>query len=69
MIGDLNFTLVRHLGDVWAVRAGYNLLWLTNAAVAANQWDFSDTAASGTGLVDSSTVFLHGASVGLEARW
>jgi hypothetical protein len=69
MIGDLNFTLVRHFGDVWAVRAGYNLLWLTNAAVAANQWDFSDTAASGTGLVDSSTVFLHGASVGLEARW
>ena len=69
MIGDLNFTLVRNLGDVWAVRAGYNLLWLTNAAQAANQWDFSDTQASGTGVVDGSTVFLHGASVGLEARW
>jgi hypothetical protein len=69
MIGDLNFTLVRRLGDVWALRAGYNLLWLTGAALGPNQWDFSDTPTSGTRVVDGSTVFLHGANAGLEARW
>jgi hypothetical protein len=69
MISDLNFTLVRNLGDVWAVRLGYNLLWLTNAAQAANQWNLGPAAGIRTGVVDGSAVFLHGATAGLEARW
>ncbi|MFM9058464.1 MAG: hypothetical protein ACKOSQ_05005 [Planctomycetaceae bacterium] len=69
MIGDLNATIVRRLGDHWGVRAGYTLLWLTGVAPAASQWDFTnDSVTSGTGVAKD-TVFLHGASLGLEASW
>lgn len=69
MIGDLTFSLARRLNDTWGLRAGYNLIWLTGVALAANQWDFTTTDSSGTGLVGDSTLFLHGASLGIEARW
>lgn len=68
MIGDLNAVVVRRIGDHWGVRAGYTLLWLEGVAPAANQWDFTDTPSSGTRLVPGS-VFLHGATFGLEAAW
>lgn len=69
MIGDLNASVVRRLGDHWGLRAGYQLLWLAGAAPAASQWDFTnDPATSGTGVAKD-TVFLHGASLGLEAAW
>lgn len=68
-IGNLNASLVYRLTNVWGLRCGYNMLWLTNAALAPSQWDFSDNAASGTGINDNGTVFLHGANLGLEARW
>ncbi len=68
MIGDLNASVVRRIGDRWGIRAGYTLLWLADVAPAANQWDFSDTPTSGTQLRTGS-VFLHGATLGLEAAW
>jgi len=68
MIGDLSATLVRRLGDHWGLRAGYTLLWFTGVAPAADQWDFTDTPTSGTG-VQLGTVFLHGATLGVEASW
>jgi hypothetical protein len=68
MIGDLNAAVVRRFGDHWGLRAGYTVLWFTGVAPAANQWDFSDTPTSGTG-VNTGTVFLHGATLGLEATW
>jgi len=68
MIGDLNATIVRRIGDHWGIRAGYTLLWLADVAPAANQWDFTDTPTSGTQL-RTGTVFLHGATLGLEAAW
>lgn len=68
MIGDLNASVVRRLGDHWGLRAGYTLLWLSGVAQAAEQWDFTDTPTSGTGIVPG-TLFLHGATLGLEASW
>lgn len=68
-LGNLNATLVYRITDVWGLRAGYNVMWLTNAALAPTQWDFTDTRTSGTGINDNGTVFLHGANLGLEARW
>lgn len=68
MIGDLSTTLVRRFGDHWGVRAGYTLLWFSGVAPAAEQWDFSNTTTSGSGIVPG-TVFLHGATLGLEAAW
>lgn len=68
MIGDLNASVVRRLGDTWGLRAGYTLLWLSGVAPAAAQWDFTNATTSGTRIVPG-TVFLHGASLGLEAAW
>lgn len=69
MIGDINFTVIRRLNETWGLRAGYNLIWLQGVALAADQWDFTNTAASGTRLVGDGGIFLHGANLGLEARW
>ena len=68
-IGNLNASLIYRLTDMWGVRCGYNMIWLTNAALAPSQWDFSDTSTSGSRINDNGTVFLHGANLGLEARW
>lgn len=68
-LGDLNYTVSRRLSDMWWLRLGYNMIWLSGVALAPDQWDFTNTAASGTTLVGGGGVFLHGANLGLEARW
>ena len=68
-IGSLNATLIYRLTVVWGVRAGYNMYWLTDAAFAPTQWDFSTASNAGTTINDNGTLFLHGASLGVEARW
>lgn len=68
-IGDLNFTAMYRLTDTWGLRAGYNLLWLSGVALAPNQFDFSTPPVGGTNLIGGSSLFLHGANLGLEARW
>jgi len=68
-IFDWNVTLVRHLDDVWSVRAGYTMLWLTGVALAPDQFDFSTSTLAGTTVVGDKTVWLQGATVGLEGRW
>lgn len=68
MIGDLSATVVRRFGDHWGLRAGYTLLWFPGVAPAAEQWDFTNVTTSGSRLVPG-TVFLHGATLGVEAAW
>ena len=68
-VGDLNCSLVRRVTDDVSIRVGYNLIWLSGVAPAPDQFDFSTTAASGTGLDPGGNVFLHGANFGLERRW
>lgn len=68
-IGSLNATLIYRLTEVWGLRAGYNFYWLTNAAFAPTQWDFSTATTAGTGINNNGTLFLHGANLGVEARW
>ena len=68
-IGDMNFTATYRLTDTWGLRAGYNLLWLSGVALAPNQFDFGTSPVGGTNLVGGGSLFLHGANLGLEARW
>jgi hypothetical protein len=68
-IGNLNATLIYKITDVWGLRAGYNLMWLTNATLAPAQFDFNTGAGAGTGINDNGGIFLHGANLGVEARW
>jgi len=68
-IGAINGTVIYRLTEVWGLRAGYNFYWLTNAALAPNQWDFATNTGAGTGINDNGGLFLQGANLGVEARW
>lgn len=68
-LSTMNLTMAYRFNDVWGLRLGYNLAWLSGVALAPNQFDFTDTHLSGTGVRGAGGVFLHGANVGLEARW
>lgn len=68
-VGELNVTGIYRLTDVWSVRAGYNLLWIAGVALAPDQLDFTYLPTSGSQIRSDGTVFLHGVSSGLEARW
>jgi hypothetical protein len=64
---------VYQLNSNWALRAGYQLLWLDGVALAVDQ--IPNTGNLGVlGVVapatlDQSDVFYHGGSVGLEYAW
>ncbi len=68
-LSSMNITAVRSLGEHWSLRAGYNLAWLSGLALAPNQFDFTDTTLSGTGINGAGSMFLFGASLGLERTW
>jgi hypothetical protein len=68
-IGSINGTVIYRLTEVWGLRAGYNFYWLTNSALAPNQWDFATNTGAGTGINDNGGLFLQGANLGVEARW
>jgi hypothetical protein len=66
-IGDLNFSAGLHVNDIWSIRAGYNLLWITDVALAPRQ--VLTSIMFPTPFDPDNRVFLHGANVGLEAVW
>ena len=66
---NMNLSAIYRFTDVWGLRIGYNLAWISGVALAPNQWDFTDTTTSGTGVRGAGGLFLHGANLGLEARW
>lgn len=68
-IGDISTTLTYRIDETWGIRVGYNLIWLSGVALAQNQYDFGGAATNGSGLTGGAGVFLHGATLGLEARW
>jgi len=68
-IGQLNGTLIYRITDVWGLRLGYNLIWLTDATLAPSQWDFSTLTGAGSRLNNNGDIFLHGVNLGVEARW
>ena len=71
MVADMNLSAIYRINDVWGLRVGYNLVWLTGVALAPDQWNFSTSQAAGVGSSVSGTgsMFLSGGSLGLEARW
>jgi len=68
-LSSMNVTAVRSFGEHWSLRVGYNLAWLSGLALAPNQFDFTDTASSGTGINGAGSLFLFGANLGLERTW
>jgi hypothetical protein len=66
-VGDLNFVGIYELNDRWALRAGYQLLWLAGVAVAAEQ--AADSFQSTATVSTSGNAFFHGALAGVERSW
>jgi len=66
-VADLGLLLRWELSRVWSVQGGYNLLWIEGLALSRDQLDF--TLPGGMGVDNGGGAFLHGASVGLAARW
>jgi hypothetical protein len=71
MVADMNLSAIYRIDDVWGLRVGYNLIWLTGVALAPDQWNFttSQAAGVGSGVNGTGSMFLSGGSLGLEARW
>ena len=71
MIADANLSGVYRIDRVWGVRFGYNLVWLTGVALAADQfnWTASTDPATTLGIDNTGSMLLSGANAGLEARW
>jgi len=68
-IGDMSASVIYKLSDTWGLRAGYNLLWISGVALAPDQFTFAAIPAGSTAISANSTAFLHGANLGVEARW
>jgi hypothetical protein len=68
-VGDLNLSGTYRLNGTWSVVGGYFLLYAAGVALAPDQLDFTNTAASGTRITTRGDLFLHGANVGLLAGW
>ena len=68
-VGEVNLTAIFHIDTVWGIRGGYNAMWIEGVALAPDQLDFTNTPASGTGILTEGGVFLHGVNFGLEARY
>lgn len=68
-VGELGLNGTCQLTKAFYARVGYTLLWVEGLARAMDQLDFTDTPQSGTALVFGNGAFMHGVSVGLEARW
>lgn len=68
-VSELAAQVVVPLGSVFSVTGGYRVLFLNQMAVAPGQFDFTDNADSGTHVNSTSNIVLHGANLGLTAKW
>jgi hypothetical protein len=68
-VGDLNFTGGFRISPIWSARAGYNLLWINNIALAPDRIAFDNYTAESFPVYMERTVFMQGVNVGLEAMW
>lgn len=66
-VGDLNFTAACPITRHSRLRAGYNLMYMSGIALAANQPSFF--ANGPRNVRQDSDVFLHGFNVGIETIW
>ncbi len=67
-LGDSHIVGLYQLNDIWAFRGGYYAMYIAGIALASEQLDFDNLATSGRS-VSRNDLFLHGLSLGLEARW
>lgn len=68
-VGDISFTGVYAISEHWAVRGGYQMLWLSAVALGSDQYSTNSfTYAVDTSVADGD-VFFQGGLVSLQATW
>jgi hypothetical protein len=67
-LGDFQVGGSYQLSPTWAVRGGYSAIYVAGLALATDQFNPDNLASSGR-QVSRGDLFLHGANLGLEARW
>ena len=68
-LGELGGSITCQLTDGFALRFGYNVVWIEGLALAPDQLDFTTLPQSGTLLSTDGGVVLHGANAGVEVYW
>ncbi len=69
-VGDWNFSGVVQLNDHWALRGGYQLLWLSGVALSSEQFPVTfPNPIPGLNVITTGDLFLHGALVSVQANW
>jgi hypothetical protein len=68
-VGDMALNIAYQISPHFALRAGYNLIFIDGLALAPNQLDFNLGRHSGFEHNHSGSVMLQGFNAGLEARW
>ena len=68
-VGEIGLSVSYQFAKHFAVRAGYQALWLSGVALAPNQISATDFMAGQAGVDTSGSLFCHGANVGLEVAW
>jgi hypothetical protein len=59
-----------HWNNCWAIRGGYEVMWITNVALAPDQSTTVFYGTTPTGRIyDRATAFYHGATVSIERRF
>src|SRR6185437_4272288 len=58
-VAETNLNGIYRLNGNWKFRLGYNLIWVNRVALAPDQIDFTDTAASGLNLYHRGNVLMH----------
>lgn len=66
---DTGIMVVRRLSASWSLRIGYSSYWITNVALAPDQFDLTNATVAPTAVRAGRTVWLGGANLGLEATW
>lgn len=68
-VSELNARAVFPLGPTFTIQAGYDVLFLNRLALATQQYDFENTASSGTAVSGGRNLIIHGVSGGITAKW
>jgi len=68
-LGEVNLSGIYRLTDIWNLRAGYSAILIEGLALAPDQLNFNFASTRRNQLYNSGGMLLHGANVGLEARW
>jgi len=68
-IFDVDIAVSRRINETWAVRMGWNSIWLSGVALATNQFDFADSGVPRGGIADGDSLWLNGVTLGIDGRW